>query len=92
MTRQREAERYLRAYYRVYRRIPWGPLSALVGIARIQRLIFWGELEHMLRVATARWRVHRLCLRILAAGKRVRRRAARMRLWSRGQYPRKKEK
>ncbi|MEH2471985.1 hypothetical protein V1281_006828 [Nitrobacteraceae bacterium AZCC 2161] len=49
--RRRAAERHLKLHYRIHRRIRWGPLSSLVGRKRIQRLIFWGELEHRLYVA-----------------------------------------
>jgi hypothetical protein len=71
MTRQRQAERYLRAYYRVHRRVRWGPLTALVGMPRTQRVIFWGELEYLLCVVTALRRLHRLCSRIAATSKRI---------------------
>jgi hypothetical protein len=71
MARQRQAERYLRAYYRVHRRVRWGPLTALLGMPRTQRLIFWGELEHLLCVATALRRLHRLRSRIAATSKRM---------------------
>ena len=73
VTVQRQAERYLRAYYRVHRRVRWGPLTALVGMPKIQQLIFWGELEHLLCVATALRRLHRLWSRIAATSKRIRR-------------------
>ena len=71
MARQRQAERYLRAYYRIHRRVRWGPLTALVGMPRTQRLIFWGELEHLLYVATALRRLHRLRSRIVATIKHI---------------------
>jgi hypothetical protein len=71
MVRQRQAERYLRAYYRTCRRVRWGPLTTLVGMPRTQRLIFWGELEHLLCVATLIRRLQRLHLKIAATSKRI---------------------
>lgn len=48
------ADRALREHYRKHRRIRWGPLTSIVGIPRVQEIIFLGELEHRIGLVTLR--------------------------------------
>lgn len=59
--RRSDAERYLRLHYRLHRRIAWGPLTSLVGIRRVQDLIFLGELEHRSGLVSLRRLARRAC-------------------------------
>jgi hypothetical protein len=68
--RRRWAERRIRAYYRVHRDLPPGATAYLNTRRRYHQAIFFGELEHRLRLASLL-----LCLAAL------RRRAARA--WAR---------
>jgi hypothetical protein len=49
--RRRQAERWIRAYYRVHRALPRGAIPLILPRHRLYRLIFRGELEHMLGLA-----------------------------------------
>jgi hypothetical protein len=46
--RRRQAERWIRAYYRMHRSLPRGAVACIVPRQRLYTLIFRGELEHIL--------------------------------------------
>jgi hypothetical protein len=50
--RRRCAERRIRAYYRAHRRLPPGAIAYLNTRSRYYAVIFFGELEHRLRLAS----------------------------------------
>jgi hypothetical protein len=50
---RRQAELVLLAYYREHRRLPRGPVCSIVGGRRLRQIVARGELEHLLRIATA---------------------------------------
>jgi hypothetical protein len=49
--RRRQAERHVRAYYRAHRMLPKGAVTSIIPPRRLYRLVFLGELEHLLRLA-----------------------------------------
>ena len=49
--RRRWAERRIRAYYRAHRKLPPGATAFLNTRSRYHAAIFFGELEHRLRLA-----------------------------------------
>lgn len=50
--RRRAAERRIRAYYRVHRTLPKGAAAYLNTRSRYYTVVFYGELEHRLRIAS----------------------------------------
>jgi hypothetical protein len=63
---KRQAERVLLAHYREHRRLPRGPLCSIVGSRRLYRIVARGEVEHLLRIATAMRHLDRLGSRLAA--------------------------
>jgi hypothetical protein len=71
--RRRAAERRIRAYYRAHRALPRGAAAYLNTRSRYYSVIFFGELEHRLRLASFLLRLADLRRRAARAWARLRR-------------------
>ena len=58
--RRRQAERFILAHYRAHRRLPRGPAPFIIPRQRLNKLIFRGELEHMLGLTSVLLRLAEL--------------------------------
>ena len=71
--RRRSAERRIRAYYRAHRALPPGAAAYLNTRSRYYAVIFFGELEHRLGIASILFRFAALRSRVSRALARLRR-------------------